>query len=253
MPPVAEPQFRKVIEKQPHGGAARAALVESLLYQRRYADAAAEAEHVRTDGAAAAGGRCAVSCSHACSSAICRVPRRLWRAPSSRAFPAPSATCSQSWLAAQRGALTPAPSAAGLALLALMLESLLRVQDFENFESLLPLLHRMPVPERERRELLAQMYLRRGFLRSAGREWMAVCEQQPDARALVGLAHVALANDQAEAAVTFASQALSLEPGNETARKLLELARAARRSRTGSRLTRRCGRRDVGAQVLETS
>ena len=111
-----------------------------------------------------------------------------------------------------------------------MLESLLRVQDFENFESLLPLLNRMPVAERERRELLAQMYLRRGFLRSAGREWMAVCEQQTDVRALVGLAHVALANEQAETAAAFAAQALTLEPLNEGARKLQELAgRLARR------------------------
>jgi hypothetical protein len=80
------------------------------------------------------------------------------------------------------------------------------------------------VAERERRELLAQMYLRRGFLRSAGREWMAVCEQQPDVRALVGLGNVALANDQVETAATFASQALSLEPLNEAARTLLGLA-----------------------------
>ena len=225
--PVAEPQFRKVIEKQPHGWAARAALIESLMYQRRYADAAAEAEHVRTDGEAAP----VVLRSELFARLLLRdlsgAEAALGRAELA-GVPRAERDLFASWLAAQRGALTPAPPAGGLALLALMLESLLRVHDFENFESLLPLLHRMPVPERERRELVAQMYLRRGFLRSAGREWMAVCEQQPDPRALVGLAHVALANDQAEAAVTFASQALSLEPGNETARKLLELARARR-------------------------
>jgi Tfp pilus assembly protein PilF len=106
-----------------------------------------------------------------------------------------------------------------------MLESLLRVQDFENFEKLVPLLNTTPLAERERRELLAQMYLRRGFLRSAGREWMAVCEQQPDVRALVGLAHVALANGQSAAASTFAENALALDPENETARKLAAASR----------------------------
>ena len=109
-----------------------------------------------------------------------------------------------------------------------MLESLLRVQDFENFEKLVPLLNMTPLAERERRELLAQMYLRRGFLRSAGREWMAVCEQQPDVRALVGLAHVALANGQTETANTFAENALALDPGNESRAQ-------ARGRRAGSR------------------
>jgi hypothetical protein len=121
------------------------------------------------------------------------------------------------------------PPAAGLKLLTLMLESLLRVQDFANFESLLPLLEKMPVAERERRELLAQTYLRRGFLRSAGREWMAICEQQPDARALVGLSHVALGNGQPDTAATFAQQAIGLEPENEGAKRLLELATARAR------------------------
>jgi hypothetical protein len=130
-----------------------------------------------------------------------------------------------SWLALQRGGVVAPPPVASLNLLSLMLESLLRVHDFENFEQLLPLLHKLPIAERERRELLAQMYMRRGFLRSAGREWMSVCEQQPDARALIGLAHVALANGQPDAATTFAQQALALEPTNEIATRLLGLAR----------------------------
>ena len=47
-------------------------------------------------------------------------------------------------------------------------------------------------PARERRELLAAMYLRRGFLESAADEWIAaVQEDGADARALFGLAQVA--------------------------------------------------------------
>ena len=219
----AEPQFRKVIEKQPHGWAARAALVESLMYQRRYAEAAAEAEHVGADAEAAAVVVRSELFARLLADDITGAEGALARAEQAGLAKA-DRDLFASWLASDRGTVAPAPPAAALPLLGLMLESLLRVQDFENFESLLPLLGRMPVPERERRELLAQMYLRRGFLRSAGREWMAVCEQQADARALVGLAHVALANGQADAAATFATQALALEPLNEAARKLQELA-----------------------------
>ena len=75
-----------------------------------------------------------------------------------------------------------------------MLEALLRVQEFEQFERLLPLLHGSPLPVREQREFLATLYFRRGFLASAAEEWMAVCNERADARAMVGLAQVAAAH-----------------------------------------------------------
>lgn len=219
----AEPQFRQVLAKQPHSWGARAALVEALMYQRRYAEAAAEAEQVSAEAEAAV----VVVRSELFARLLARdltgAEAALARAEQV-GLPSGERGLYAAWLAEQQGAAAPAPPADGLALLALMLESLLRVQDFENFEALLPLLHRMPLAERERRELLAQMYLRRGFLRSAGREWMAVCEHQPDTRALVGLAQVALANAQPAPAAEFAAQALALEPSNETARRLAQLA-----------------------------
>ncbi len=216
---VAEPHFRAALEKQPHSGAARAALVEALMYQRRYADAAAEAERVPDDADVAV----VVVRSELFARLLVRdhqgAESGLERAEA-LGLPPGERSLYDAWLAEQRGAGAAPPSLDGLPLLMLMLESLLRVQDFENFESLLPLLELMPLVPRERREQLAQMYLRRGFLRSAGREWMAVCEQQPDARALAGLAQVALANGQAETAGTFAVQALALDPLNEVARAL---------------------------------
>jgi tetratricopeptide (TPR) repeat protein len=220
---LAEDSFRQVIAKQPHGWAARAALVECLMYQKRYVEAAAEAETVSEEGAAAVivvrselFARLLAGDQSGAELALQRAERV--------GLPVSERVLYASWLAQQRGQTTPEPPAGGLPLLALMLESLLRVQDFENFESLLPLLERIPLAPRERRELLAQMYLRRGFLRSAGREWMTVCEQEPDARALVGLAQVALGNAQPDTAVTFATQALALEPGNEAARRLRDVA-----------------------------
>jgi glycosyltransferase involved in cell wall biosynthesis len=222
---MAETQFRRVIEKQPHGWAARAALVESLMYQRRYAEAAAEAESVSEEGPSAV----VVVRTELFARLLTRdhdgAERALERA-GRVGLPSGERGLYASWLAHQRGESMPPPPADGVALLELMLESLLRVQDFENFESLLPLLESAPIAERERHELLAQMYLRRGFLRSAGREWMTVVEQRADARALVGLAQVALGNGQPETAQTFAAEALALEPLNEGARGLRERARA---------------------------
>jgi hypothetical protein len=216
----AEEQFRQVIAAQPHSGPARAALVESLLFQRRYADAASEAACVEQDTPVAV-----------------RVLRselfaRLLDGDESGAaaalersalvgLPWADEALFKSWIAQLRDdASAPAP-AASAPLLELMLEALLRVQDFSNFESLVALYNASEVPERQRHEQLAQMYMRRGFVKSAAREWFAVCERQPDPRALAGLAHVAIANAQPETAQTFARQGLALDPTDAELRKLV--------------------------------
>jgi hypothetical protein len=80
----------------------------------------------------------------------------------------------------------------------------------------------VPLPARERRELLALTYFRRGFLESAADEWVAaVQEQGPDARALIGLAQVAYARELPDDAVVFATEAQTLEPGHQGAARLL--------------------------------
>jgi two-component SAPR family response regulator len=106
-------------------------------------------------------------------------------------------------------------------LLGVILEALLRSHDFETFELLVPLLERSQLPRREQRELLGSMYLRHGFLASAAREWMAVCEEQADSRALIGLARVASAHGSREDAVTFAAEALRLDPDSRQASEIL--------------------------------
>jgi hypothetical protein len=92
-----------------------------------------------------------------------------------------------------------------------------------------PALDRVGVPWRRRRELLASIYLRRGFLESAADEWIAVCEEAgPDGDALVGLARVAAARGLAEDALLFAQEAGALEPGRADAAGLVaHLAGAA--------------------------
>jgi cytochrome c-type biogenesis protein CcmH/NrfG len=105
-----------------------------------------------------------------------------------------------------------------------MLEALLRVHDFEAFETLLGVLQRTPVTQRERHELLAEMYARRGFVASAAQEWMAVCRQKPDARALLGLARIAAARGMRREASELATAALSHDPCNDAATSLLSQA-----------------------------
>ncbi|MGN6867485.1 MAG: hypothetical protein ACTHMY_03665, partial [Solirubrobacteraceae bacterium] len=92
--------------------------------------------------------------------------------------------------------------------------------DFQAFERLVPLLRGSALPEREQHEVLASMYLAHGFLPMAAREWIAVCEYRPDARALLGLARVAERHGQHEDAAVFAAEALQHDPDNAAAREL---------------------------------
>jgi len=226
--PEAEQEFRSVLKAQPHSGPARAALVETLLYQKRYVDAATEAELAPTNDPRAAGIVRSELFALLLARELDRVPASLERARAANVATADIGLY-ETWLGRLRGEDDVAHAPAGsLPLQELMLESLLRVHDFENFELLVGIYADTGLPERERRERLAQMYLRRGFVKSAAREWLTVYENQgPDTHALTGLAHVALASGQPANAHTFATQALALEPGSETLKALVEKTSAA--------------------------
>jgi tetratricopeptide (TPR) repeat protein len=221
-----EAQFRAVLARQPHSGRARVALAEALLAQRRYADAAAEARALSEDDPLAAIACrtelfARIACAH--SGGVADAARA-----GGPAHPGGVADAVADALARARAAGMPGaeldlfaawaqPTATAgtdvelsreaVPLLAVMLEALLRVHDFEVFETLLPLLDRCLADERERRELLAEMYLRRGFAASAAEQWMAVCQREPDVRALLGLARVAAARGMSREASEFASAA----------------------------------------------
>ncbi|MEA2443062.1 MAG: hypothetical protein QOJ12_354, partial [Thermoleophilales bacterium] len=128
----------------------------------------------------------------------------------------------EAWHAVHAGV---APAAAlpieAAALLTTVLEALLRVEEFEAFETLVAIMDGVPLPVRERRELLAQVYFRRGFLESAADEWVAACQDAPDARALIGLAQVAYAREMPDDAAVFAAEAQVIEPGHQGAARLL--------------------------------
>jgi tetratricopeptide (TPR) repeat protein len=219
----AEVELRAVLERQPDSPVARIGLVEALLSQRRYAEAADEA--LRIDAAAAcapeaarsaAFGRLAAGQAEAAGAALDRA----------RAVGLPQGELEllEAWRVAVTGgepggALGPD----AIEPLMTMLEALLRVTDVDAFATLVPLVDALTLPWRERRELLARLYLRRGFLESAADEWIAVVQEgQPDADALAGLGWVAVGRELPGDAELFAQEALHLDPGHASARRVLE-------------------------------
>ncbi len=251
-----EAQFRVVLERQPHSGRARVALGEALLAQRRYSEAAEVAGRLSNDDPLAAiacrtelfariadgdadGAEVAIDSARVAGMSefeldlfsvwlglVCRGADAVKpREPSTTRRTPPSSPEGDSLQGSEQHA--PSLSEQAVAPLETMLEALLRVHDFKNFEVLLGVLERTPLQPRQRTELLADMYLRRGFLASAAQEWMAVCECEPDVRALLGLARVAAARGMSREMADFAAAALVRDPDNEQASSLLSQANAA--------------------------
>ena len=228
-PEAAEPQFRALLDKQPSSDAARVALSETLLSQSRWEEAALTAAAVDDLSAYAAPARR----SELFAGILCRDRERtesaLERGVACGMLPA-EVQLFRAWHDVRSGAPLPASlPVEAAALLALTLEALLRVGEVEAFAELLPLVERVGIAWRERRELLGAMYLRRGFLESAGDEWVAVCEETgPDLRALVGLAQVALGRGLREDALVFAEEARRIQPEHALVTQIVEaLASAA--------------------------
>ncbi len=224
-----EVQFRAVLARQPHSSRARVALGEALLAQRRYGEAAEVASELADDDPLAVIARRTELFARIVGGEGDSVEDALVRAREA-GMPAYELDLFATWreLACSTDEqVLPSLTAQAVPLLEVMLEALLRVHDFESFEVLLGALGRTPLQPRERRELLADMYLRRGFVASAAQEWMAVCEQEPDVPALLGLARVAAARGMPREMGDFAAAALSRDPDNEDAASLLSQAHVA--------------------------
>jgi tetratricopeptide (TPR) repeat protein len=219
----AETQYRAVLKARPASAQVHVQLAETLLNQRSYEQAAAEASQIADDDPFA--------------SLACRI--ELWsltasgdlagaKAATERAtragVPATDLEVFAGWAEVASGAQPQdlrSLRVAATPLLGVILETLLAGHEFDTFEKLVKLLERSALPEREQRELLGSMYLRHNFIQSAAREWMAVCESRPDARALLGLARVAQANGQAQDAAVFAGEALKHDPSSAAAIEIL--------------------------------
>ena len=221
-PGPATEQFRSVLASHPNNGAARVALAEALLYQRQNAEAAEVAAGIDPEAPLAATALRSELFARIADGDLATAATAFAKA-GDVSMPASERAVFGAWLARLDGRTDTEPlPVRATPLLEVMLEALLRVQDFATFETLHPLVATSELPVREQRELLGRIYLRRGFLKSAAREWMAVVETAPDARALVGLAQVSHANGQADAAAMFAAEALKLEPGNAAAGAILD-------------------------------
>jgi tetratricopeptide (TPR) repeat protein len=219
----AERQYRAVLDARPNSSQARVQLAETLLNQRRYIEAANEAATIAEDDAFAG--------------LACRI--ELWGLLASGDVPGAQAATERAaragvskaeletftgWLEIASGTpeeeLRSLPVAA-TPLLGVILETVLGAHDFDTFEQLTKLLYGSALARREQQELLATMYLKHGFLQSAAKEWMAVCETSPDVRALLGLARVAQANGQLEDAAVFAGEVLKADPTSAGALQVL--------------------------------
>jgi glycosyltransferase involved in cell wall biosynthesis len=226
----AEEQFRAVAAAQPQNAGARVALAESLLSQRRWAEAADAAAAV-ADGAAFADAarrtemfaRIVAGDEAAAETAAARAAADLATG---------ELAGYDSWRRRAAGQDAPVAPPEAAKPLVVALEALLRVEEFDAVGPLLATIEGTSMPERARRELLANAYLRRGFLESAADEWMATCAdgRVPDVDALVGLAQVAWAMGHQEDAVVFAREAEALDAAHPLAAGLaarLDAAAAA--------------------------
>ncbi|MBS1894316.1 MAG: glycosyltransferase [Actinobacteria bacterium] len=201
----AEPLYAAVVAAQPANGGARLALAETLLSTRRYAEAAEACAVIGDDDAFAV--MAARSELFARTLAALGDDEATARA-ARRGLPAGELDLFAAWSSAgPYPSLDPTVAEA----LATMLEALLRVEEFEAFEALLPALEATGLAARRRHSILAEIYLRRGFLESAAEEWAASCEEEgPDAEALGGLARVAAAQGLTEDAEIFEKGAQEL-------------------------------------------
>ncbi|HSS58531.1 MAG TPA: glycosyltransferase family 2 protein [Solirubrobacteraceae bacterium] len=201
----AEAELRAVVAAQPANAHARVALAETLLAQGRFADAAAEAASVDPEAPCAAAAQRTELFALLTDGTSADTRAAV-------ALPDEERAVFAAWEAVRSGAgapaALPAPAAAPVLI---MLDALARLQAFDAFEALVAVLEAVAMPWRERRQALAELYLRHGYADSAAEEWIAACEQGGvDALALRGLAAVAVARGLDEDAKVFAAEADAL-------------------------------------------
>jgi glycosyltransferase involved in cell wall biosynthesis len=197
--------LRRTIAGQPSAHQARVVLAEALLSVGKLAEAAEEADRVPADAPCAdAAWRTSLFAQLASGATV---GDDAFAAATEAGLPAAEVAAYGAW---RDGGTGPLPEAAA-APIATMLDALARLESFDQFERLAGVFERVTLPWRERRETMARVYLRRGFVESAADEWFAVIEQSgPDARALAGLAEVARARGMDADAEALAAEALAL-------------------------------------------
>ncbi|MCD6727148.1 MAG: glycosyltransferase [Solirubrobacteraceae bacterium] len=223
----AEPHLRAVVAAQPRNAGARVALAECLLSLRRWTEAADEAAAVPAGDPRASSARRTELFARIVAADLTGAQRTGVVADGD--LPVGELAAYEAWGRAAAGASADVVSREGALSLAVALEALLRVREVDAAGPLAALIERSALQARERHELLAGIYLRRGFLDSAADEWTAACREDGiDAAALTGLARVARAKGIFDDALTLAREAGSLDPACRAASSLIgELERSA--------------------------
>ena len=186
----AERELRAVLEAQPANAHARVALAETLLAQGRFADAAADAAAVDPEAPCAAAAQRTELFALLTDGTPGRRPARAV------ALPDEERAVFAAWQAVRSGAAAPAAlPAAGRGARSSSCSTRWRAcRPSMPSRTSWPCSRPSPCPWRERRQALAELYLRHGYADSAAEEWLAACEQGGvDAPALRGLAAVAVA------------------------------------------------------------
>jgi tetratricopeptide (TPR) repeat protein len=218
----AEGQFRAVVAAQPQNAGAKVALAESLLSQRRWAEAAGAAAAVAEGAPFADAARRTELFARIVAGDAAAAADAATRAAADLA-PVELAGY-DAWRRIAAGETAAPVPAAGVPGLAVAFEALLRVEEFDAVGPVLQAIEGSAMPVRARREMLANVYLRRGFLESAGDEWMAAVNEgpAPDADAFVGLAQVAWGLGAYEDAIVFAREAEGIDPHHPAAAGLAD-------------------------------
>ncbi len=229
----AEEHFAAVLKAQPANAGARVALAESLLSQRRWDEAAETAAGVEDGAPFAAAARRTELFARIVAGEADLAERAGMRAAGD--LPSGDLAAYESWRRIAAGQAAPLAPTDAVPALVVALEALLRVEELDAVAPVLSAIENTQLDARNRRELLAGVYLRRGFLESAADEWIAaVGERGPDADALVGLAQVAWARGMYEDAVVFAREAETLDSRHALAAGLAARLEATAAERASS-------------------
>jgi tetratricopeptide (TPR) repeat protein len=204
-PAEAEAELRALLAAQPGNAQARVALAETLLAQGRLADAATEAAQVDPSAP------CAEAAQR--TELFARLVEGADATPATAsALPEAERAVFAAWQASRSGATvaTALPADAAAPVLSL-LDALARLEAYDAFADLVAVLERVAIPERDRRQALAELYLCHGYVDLAGEEWLAICDRDgADERSLRGLAAVAAARGMPEDAAVFEAEARAL-------------------------------------------
>jgi hypothetical protein len=200
----AEAELRALLAAQPSNAQARVALAETLLAQGRLADAATAAAQVDPGAPCAAAAQRTELFARLAEGADAQPAAATALAEAERAVFA-------AWQASRSGAAVAALPATAAGPVLGLLDALARLEAYDAFADLVAVLERVAIPERDRRQALAELYLSHGYVDLAGEEWLAICDRHgADERSLRGLAAVAAARGMAEDAELFEAEARAL-------------------------------------------